>query len=184
MINKTVYITRSSVFFPNEPIENEEMEQYLGMVGGKPSLCKNIVLRRNGIKKRYYALDKEGNVTHTNVEIAANAINGLFDDKITLNDIDVLACGTASPEQIMPSHGSMVHGALGGEKNIDVVSFAGSCCTGMQALKYAQMTILAGFAEKSVCSASERLSSWMRAKYFNAELNALQELEDKPILAF
>ncbi len=183
-MNKSVYITRASVFFPNQPVANENMEQYLGMVNGKPSLARRIVLGKNGIKSRYYALDKEGNVTHTNVQIAANAICGLFDDTFTLEDMDVLACGTTSPEQIVPSHGVMVHGMLGGKKRTEVVSFAGSCCTGMQALKYGYMSVLSENSDNAVCSASERLSAWMTARYFQEETKNLNQLEKRPMLAF
>ena len=31
------YITKSAKFFPNEPVSNDEMESYLGMVDNKPS---------------------------------------------------------------------------------------------------------------------------------------------------
>ena len=179
-----VYINKASKFFPNAPVSNEEMESYLGMVDGKPSKARRIVLSRNGIKQRYYALDKEGNVTHTNAQMAANAVRGLFDGKIRLEDIDLLSCGTASPEQIVPSHGVMVHGELGGEKNIEVVSFAGSCCTGMDALKYAFMAVKLGSSRNAVVSASERLSSWMRASYFQKESEELAKLESQPMLAF
>ena len=65
---------------PNEPVSNADMETYLGMIDGRPSKARAIVLNRNGIKQRYYALDKHGNVTHTNVQMAANAIRGLMDE--------------------------------------------------------------------------------------------------------
>ena len=90
---------------PNEPVSNADMETYLGMIDGRPSKARAIVLNRNGIKQRYYALDKHGNVTHTNVQMAANAIRGLMDESLSVDDIDLIACGTASPEQLMPSHG-------------------------------------------------------------------------------
>jgi 3-oxoacyl-[acyl-carrier-protein] synthase-3 len=184
MMNESVYITRVSKFFPNEPVVNQDMEMYLGTVDGRPSLARRIILGKNGIKSRYYALDKEGNVTHTNVEIAVKAINGLFDENIAPQDIEVLACGTSSPEQILPSHGVMVHGALGGNKSMEVVSFSGSCCTGMHALKYCYMSVLSGNAKNAVCSASERLSAWMTSRYFEKESEKLKELEEKPMLAF
>ena len=120
-----VYITKAAKFLPNAPVGNDEMEDYLGLVDGKPSKARTLILSRNGIKSRYYALDREGNVTHTNVQMAANAVRGLLDENFTLDDIDVLSCGTATPEQVMPSHGVMVHGELGGKRNIEVVSFAG-----------------------------------------------------------
>lgn len=179
-----VFITKAAKFLPGEPIGNEEMEDYLGMVDGKPSRARRIILKRNGIKQRYYALDKNGNVTHTNVEMAALAIRGLADEHFSLEDIDVLACGTASPEQIMPSHGVQVHGEMDTKRNIEVVSFAGSCCAGADALKYACMSVQLDPSVNAVASASERLSAWMRASYFQKESEHLAMLENQPMLAF
>ena len=179
-----VYITKASKFLPNDPIGNDEMEDYLGMVDGKPSKARRVILRRNGIKQRYYALDKNGKVTHTNVQMAANAVKGLFDDKLTVDDLDLLACGTGSPEQLVPSHGVMVHGELGGSNNMEVVSFAGSCCTGVDALKYCAMAVKLGLANNAAAVASERLSVWMQSSYFQKESEQLAELENQPMLAF
>lgn len=180
-----IYITHLTTFFPNEPIENGEMEAYIGLVNPKSAIAKRLVLERNGIRRRYYALDKDGHVTHTNVEMSALAVRRLLDDaRLTPSDIDLLACGTASPEQLMPSHGVMVHGALGGDGGAEVVSFAGSCCTGMYALKYAWLSMRAGESRRAVCVASERLSAWMRARYFEREAELIDRLSDKPILAF
>lgn len=179
-----VYITKTSKFLPNAPVGNADMEKFLGMIDGKPSKARGIVLRRNGIRQRYYALDADGNPTHTNVEMAANAIRGLFDDTFSADDIDLLACGTASPETLIPSHGIMVHGALGGTRNTEVVSFAGSCCTGVDALKYACMAVQINPAANAVVSASERLSAWMKASYFQKESEQLSLLDNKPMLAF
>ncbi len=179
-----VYITKVSKFLPNNPVDNDSMEDYLGMVGGCPSKARRIILRRNGIKQRYYALDKEGRVTHTNAQMAANAIRGLLSESFKLSDIDVLSCGTGSPEQLIPSHGVMVHGELGGDRDIEVVSFAGSCCTGADALKYACMAVQVDSRINAVASASERLSAWLRATYFQKESDHLDLLKEKPMLAF
>jgi len=181
---ESVYITKAAVFFPNEPVPNEEMEQYLGMINGKPSLARRIILGKNGIKSRYYALDKEGNVTHTNVQIAANAIRNLLDDKVGLDDIDLIACGTTSPDQLLPSHAAMVRGELGGERNIEAASFAGSCCTGMQAMRYAYLSVLTGNAKNAVCCGSERLSAWMTTRNFEKETELFDQIEKRPMLAF
>ncbi len=179
-----VFITKASRFLPNDPVENDDMEAFLGMVDGKPSKARRVILRRNGIKQRYYALDKDGNVTHTNVQMAANAVLGLLDDQLTIDDIDLLSCGTGSPEQLIPSHGVMVHGELGGKKHMEVVSFAGSCCSGADALKYAYMAVKLGLSKNAVAVASERSSAWMRASYFQKESEQLAQLEDQPMLAF
>ena len=183
-MSKNVYINRFSAFFPNEPIENDDMEQYIGLVNAKSALAKRLILEKNGIKKRYYALNKAGEVTHTNVQMAANAVKGLIDEQLTLDEIDLLACGTASPEQLMPSHGVMVHGELKGSRDIEVVSFAGSCCSGMHALKYAYFSTLTGDSRNAVCVTSERLSAWMMARYFEKESELINQLSKRPILAF
>lgn len=179
-----VYITKVSKFLPNDPVSNDDMEKHLGMIDGKPSKARNIVLRNNGIKQRYYAIDGEGNPTHTNVEMAAKAIRNLLDEHLSLDDIDLLACGTATPEQLIPSHGVMVHGELGGSRNIEVVSFAGSCCTGVDALKYACMAVQLDPSLTAVVSASEKTSSWMKASYFQHEVSYLSTLESHPMLSF
>lgn len=67
---------------------------------------------------------------------------------------------------------------------MEVVSFAGSCCTGADALKYAYMAVKLGLSKNAVAVASERASVWMRASYFQKESELLSQLEDKPILAF
>ena len=72
-----VFITQTSHFFPNEPVPNDEMEDYLGLINNHKSLSRPIVLRNNGIKTRYYALDKKGNMTHSSIQMAANSIRGL-----------------------------------------------------------------------------------------------------------
>jgi 3-oxoacyl-[acyl-carrier-protein] synthase-3 len=97
-----VYITRTARFLPNQPISSDEMEDYLGMISGKPSKSRRIVLRNNGIKTRYYALTKEGKATHTNAQMAALAIRGLFENEPHgLKSFQFLSCGTSSPDQIL-----------------------------------------------------------------------------------
>jgi 3-oxoacyl-[acyl-carrier-protein] synthase III len=55
-----VHINGLGVFLPGEPVPNDNMEEYLGYVFGKPSRFKKIVLKKSQIKKRYYALDRQG----------------------------------------------------------------------------------------------------------------------------
>lgn len=180
---RPVYITRLSKFLPNDPVSNDEMEKVLGVVNGKPSKARSIVLRNNGIKTRYYAL-RDGKSTHTNVEICANAIRGLFDEKLPLESIDILAVGTSSPEQVIPSHGSMVHGALGIKKGVELISAMGTCCSSIQALKYAQMAIASGMAENAAGCGSEKMSTWMHASRFEPEAENLSKLEENGYIAF
>lgn len=159
------------------------MESYLGMVEGSPSKAKPIILRNNRIKSRYYALDKEGNSTHSNTELTVEAIKTLFGDGFNVEDIDLLSCGTTSPDQLLPSHTSMVHGLLM-NKPVEILSPAGSCCAGMHAMRYAFLSILAGERQQAVCTGSEKLSTWMTAKNFKKEPDKRAAIESNPIVAF
>ena len=91
-----VYITKTSKFLPNKVISNDEMESYLGLINNTVSKVKALILRNNKITSRYYALDKDGQPTHTNAELTFKAIEALFDDEFTKDDMEVLSCGTSS----------------------------------------------------------------------------------------
>ncbi|UII27335.1 beta-ketoacyl-ACP synthase III [Fulvivirga maritima] len=182
---KDVFITRASAFLPNDPVYNADLEEYLGYINGKKSRSKEIILRRNGIKERYYAVNKEGKSTHTNAEMVANAIRGLFkNDPDEITTIELLSCGTSSPDQIMPSHAVMVHGCLPETSNIEVVSPSGVCCSGMHALKYAYMSLKLGDKSKAVTSGSERIAIAMTADKYEEEIQKMQELEENPYIGF
>ena len=179
-----VFITKASTYLPNEPISNDEMESYLGMVNNTPSKARALILRNNQIKTRYYALDKNGKSTHTNAEITANAIEGLFDEHFKKEDMELLSCGTTSADQIQPSHASMVHGVLNPGKSIEINTSMGLCNAGMNAFNYAFMSVKAGIKQNAVCTGSERFSAWMTADKFDHEAENLKLLEEKPIIAF
>ena len=178
-----VYINKVSKYLPHEPISNEEMEEALGQINGEPSRARRIVLRNNGIQQRYYALDREGNLTHSNADLTKEAISGLFDNEFTPKDMEVLSCGTSSPDQLLPSHATMVHGLLA-NKNIELNSAAGVCSAGMSALKFGYMSVLSGNSNNAVCTGSERSSSRMLARMFKKEVETLEGLEEQPVVAF
>lgn len=180
-----VYITKAGKFLPNLPIGNDEMEEYLGLINHQPSKSKRIVLRNNGIKQRYYAMDKNGNPTHTNSQMVSLAIRDMLaNDKNEIKKIDLLSCGTSTPDQMMPSHGVMVHGWLPEANAIEVVSPSGVCCAGMHALKYALMAVKLGEAKNAVASGSERLSRIMRSEAFEEEAHKLAAAEKDPHIVF
>ena len=180
-----VYITNTAVYFPNNPVSNDEMEEFLGYIDNKPSKSKRIVLRNNGIKNRFYALTKEGKPTHTNAEMTAKATRELFkNDAEKIKSIELLSCGTSSPDQMMPSHGVMVHGLLPETNDIEVVSPAGVCCAGMHAFKYAYLAIKSGDVHNAVATGSERFSVSLVSKVFEDEAQQLKALEANPYIGF
>ena len=179
----SVYITRLSKYLPNEPIDNDHMEEKLGRIDGKTSKARRIVLRNNQIKTRYYALDDQGNVTHNNAQLVSKAIEDLCDDHFDKHDIELLSCGTSTPDQMLPSHSSMVHGYLK-NGNLEINSPSGACCSGMNALKYGYMSVLSNQVNNAVCAGSERVSTWVRSELYEDEIDHLKELEKAPVISF
>ncbi len=178
-----VYITKSNKFLPNSPISNDEMENMLGLINDETSKARRIVLRNNGIKNRFYAIDENGNPTHSNADLTFLAIKGLFDDHFTSKNIELLSCGTSTPDLLLPSHAAMVHGLLQNQ-SIELNSSSGVCNAGMNALKYGFLSVKSGNTVNAVCTGSERVSSWMLADKFENEIVNLKKLEEQPIVAF
>jgi len=177
------YINKITQFLPNRPVFNDEMEDYLGKIKGLKSKSKAIILRHNGIKTRYYAIDENGQPTHTVTDMAVEAIKLMASDKFNLNDIDLLSCGSASPDIMMPGMACMVHGQLG-IPAVDAMTATGSCNSAMWALNYAYMKVLTGQSKNAVCAAAERMSAWMVAKNFEEESKHLEVLGQNPYVAF
>jgi 3-oxoacyl-[acyl-carrier-protein] synthase-3 len=185
-MNRDVYITDLARFLPNAPVDNDNIERVLGRLNGKPSRAMRVTLRSNGIRLRHYAIDPAtGKLTHTNANMTAEAVRAVLQRaNAPLTSLDLLSCGTSSPDQIAPAHGNMVHGELKSPP-CEVVTFAGICATGASALKYAYLNVATGQSSTAVSSGSEFVSSCMRANQFKPETDAmLAELEAKPELAF
>ncbi|WP_339740509.1 beta-ketoacyl-ACP synthase III [uncultured Sunxiuqinia sp.] len=178
-----VFINSVSKFLPNAPVSNDDMERYLGLINGKPSRVKRIVLKQNGIRSRYYALDKNQKMTHTNAELAFRSITKLFPDEQIPDDIEVLACATGNPDQLLPSHASMVHGLMK-NKPMEIYSCAGVCLTCLQALKVSFMSIASGLSKKAICSTSELASPTLMSKNYEEEYEHCARVGEDPYMAF
>jgi 3-oxoacyl-[acyl-carrier-protein] synthase-3 len=180
------YITDIASFLPNAPVDNDEIENVLGMIGGRPSRSRKIVLRNNGIQTRHYAIDPaSGHYTHTNAQMAAEAVRALarrsgFD----LGDLSCLCAGTTSADLLLPAHGHMVHGELA-TPPCEVFSASAVCTSGMSALRYAMLNVQAGSHPNAISIGSEFPSRYMRGRNFEPEMESrISELEKRPELAF
>ena len=168
-MSNEVYLTRAAAFLPNEPVSNDQMEAVLGMAGGIPSRVRRMILRSNGITSRHYAIDPATHAaTHTNAELAAEALRRLFAAAPEARDSGCLACATSYPDQTMPGHGVMVHG-LSGLPPCETVSLAGVCVSGMAAMKYAYQAVKTGEHAAAIAVASENASAIMRGEIFQSE---------------
>ncbi|HEX8702416.1 MAG TPA: 3-oxoacyl-[acyl-carrier-protein] synthase III C-terminal domain-containing protein, partial [Myxococcaceae bacterium] len=163
---RDVFITSLGKFLPGEPISNDQMEEYLGKVRGRPSRARSRVLSQNGITQRYYAIDKEQRSRFRNWELAVNAIkDALGRSPITLSEMDLLVTATTQADLVLPGFASQVHRALGGPA-CEVASLHGICSSGMQALRNATLQVATGEAERAVVCASELVSRLLKAGHY------------------
>ena len=179
----TAYLNAWGICLPNDPISNRDVERVLGAVGGKASRMKDVILSRNGILTRYYAIDPEtGESTHTNSELTAAAIQNLLDRSgLKKEAISLLACGTSSPDQWIPNHAAMVQGALQ-MAPCEIVSTSGVCCSGMTALRYACNVIRLNECGHAIVTGSELASGSLKSGHFRHQIESRDD--HNPYLTF
>ena len=164
-----IYITSSGIFLPNAPVSKHDMEHYLGKINGQKSRVKRHILKQNGIKSRFYAIDKSQKKTHSNAQLAVNAVyKAVEKSELSMEDIQLLCTGTTQGDLPIPGFGSMVHGSLPITK-CEVASFQSVCASGMMAIKNAYAQIKANEKQNAICVASELVSRLFKASRFEAQ---------------
>jgi 3-oxoacyl-[acyl-carrier-protein] synthase-3 len=165
-----VFINSIGKFLPGEPISNDQMEDYLGRINGRPSKVKNRILKSNGIQQRYYALDQNQQTTYLNSQMAAYAIrDALAQVDLEPSAIDLLCAGTSWADLLVPGFASMVHGELPELSPVEIVSNQGVCCAGVAALKYAASQVRLGEKRGAIAVASELASRLFKHTNFESE---------------
>lgn len=168
--SQAAFITQIGKFLPGHPVCNEEIEDYLGRVNGRPSRVRGRILKSNGIQQRYYAIDRQQKTTISNSQMAAAAVrDALQKAAIAPQDLDLLACGTTWPDLLVPGFASMVHGELPELPALEATSHQGVCCAGVAALKYAASQIQLGQKRQAVAVASELASRLFKHARFEGE---------------
>jgi 3-oxoacyl-[acyl-carrier-protein] synthase-3 len=179
-----VYINDIAAFLPNEPVGNEEIEDVLGKIHDNRSRIKSMVLKNNGIQKRYYAIDRQtGKLNYTNAQLTAEAIKRLKPyEGFSINEIQCLCCGTTIADVIAPGHGLMVMGELG-IPPCEVITTSGICLSGITSFKAAYANIALQLSDNAVATGSELASSLIRSNFFE-HLKGDPDFKNHPILAF
>ena len=165
----SAYITSVGAFLPGEPIGNDDLQSYLGTVPGGSGRLRRRMLDANGIEKRHYAIDRDGNSTMLNEELAERAVlAALASRDLTAADVGMLATGTTQGDLPVPGFASMVHGRLGGGP-MEILSAGGVCCSGAAALRAAEAAIRLDRHRVAVAVGSELVSRALRADRFSQE---------------
>ncbi|MGH9767284.1 MAG: beta-ketoacyl synthase N-terminal-like domain-containing protein, partial [Blastocatellia bacterium] len=171
---ESVYITALGKFLPGPPVSNDEMEDHLGMIGGKPSRLKARILKQNGILSRHYAIDREGKVNYWNCDLAAHAArDAISRSELSLAEIEMLTAATSQSDLLAPGFASLAHGELRAP-SCEIASLSGVCASGVMALKYAAQNIRGGEHRNALVCASEFTSRFFRHGLFE-ETRAFKE---------
>lgn len=132
-----VYINSTGRYLPGKAINNEEIENILGLIHGKKSRLKNKILKSNGILQRHYAINDQQETQISNSDMAANAglacINHSY---LSPSKIQMLSCATSQGDMVLPGFGSMVQAALN-VSEVELHTSHGICSSSMMALKTA-----------------------------------------------
>lgn len=164
-----VYITATGSYLPNEPVANEEMERFLGLINETPSRTKDIFLRKNGIKTRHYALDKQQNSTHKAYQMAAEAVkNCIAVSSLDIKEVEMLSAATTQSDLPVPGFASMVH-AESGIGRCGLASHQSVCAASLMAIQNAYLQVKSGTVNNAVCCAAELPSRMFKAKRFEGQ---------------
>lgn len=164
-----VYINATGIFLPGTPVDNNEIEDYLGKINGEESAVKSRILKQNGIKTRYYAIDKAQQSQYSNAKLAANAItNAVNSCGLKQHDIELIATGTTQGDLPVPGFASMVHAHLD-IPSCEVAGFQSVCASGMMAIKDAFIKIKAGEKNNAVAVGSEFASRLFKSSRFDGQ---------------
>jgi 3-oxoacyl-[acyl-carrier-protein] synthase-3 len=163
------YITNTGSFLPGDPVENQDIHQYLGKVLGEGRV-RSKILAVNGIQTRHYALDKQQSATHSIYELAAEAVKDCLPQDGAAPRIDYLSAGTTYAPILAPGLSSLLHDQLSRDKivnhSIEINSNSGICSSGAQALVNAARAVKSGEAKAAVCVGVEQSSVGLRSGAF------------------
>ena len=165
---RDVYINGLGCFLPGEPVGNHDIEDRIGRIGGLPCKYKSLILRQNRIRTRHYALDRAGQPTHCNSEMAANAIaDAIRKSEITAKDISYLAASTTIGDLMVPGLASHVHARIG-LPPIEIANFQSVCASSLMAMKAAWLQVRAGEHDCAAVCGSEFASRYFRPGFYES----------------
>ncbi len=162
------YITSMGAFLPGKPVANDEVENILGRIDGRPSRLGPRILKSNGILTRHYAMDSQQRTTHQTSEMAAEAARQcLARSGIDADRIDMLAVGSTQGDLPLPGLASMVQGELG-LPPCEILTTHGVCSAGIQALRGVSAQIRLGERRQALVCASELSSRLLKGSRYEA----------------
>lgn len=162
------YITSTGSFLPGPPVDNEEMEEILGQIHGKPSRLKARILKANGIRTRHYAIDKSHRTLFTNAQMAVNAAKAcMARSALPMKTVGLLSCATTQGDLVIPGFGSMVQAELG-IPEVELHTTHGICSSSAMAIRAAVNTLRLKDQSSALVVVSELASRLFKKSRYEA----------------
>jgi 3-oxoacyl-[acyl-carrier-protein] synthase-3 len=146
-----VYITNSASYLPGEPVNNEEMDIFIGSINKMSKRIKKRILAENGIKHRHYAIDEHGQSLHSVSTMGAKVVEALTGQNTKLN---FLSAATTGGDCAAPGLANLIQGQLH-LPPIETLSVSGICAASIGALNAAAQAVQSGAADHAIAVASE-----------------------------
>lgn len=160
------YITYTGSFLPGPPVENEDIERFLGTLEGESDV-KRQVLAMNGILRRHYAQDHSQQPTHDVYQLATQAIEDCLDKCDATPSISFLSAGATYAPLSGPGLASLIHHRLqvAGriEQPVEISSHAGICTSAAAALVAASRAVKSGEHSAAICVGAEHASQVLKS---------------------
>ncbi|WP_149193545.1 iron-containing redox enzyme family protein [Luteimonas suaedae] len=173
-----VYITATGAYYPGPAIDNEAIDRYIEPINALSPRLKRRILGENGIATRHYAIDEDGNSTHSCAGLAAAAVRACLgeDHAPALRAIDLLAAATSSGDLLLPGFANMVQAELGAPA-MATASHHGVCASGVMALQHAALALQHGqYRDALVATAEFPSRLFKRSRFapvgYNADFDA------------
>lgn len=164
----SAYVTSTGSFLPGPPIENDDIEQILGLVEGRSSRLKSRILRANGIRTRHYAIDSEQRTTYSNEQLAVLAARAcMASSPLPMRSVGLLSCATTQGDLVIPGFGSMVQAGLG-VPEVELHTAHGVCSSSVMAVRAAVNTLRVGDQTSALVVVSEVASRLLKHTRYEA----------------
>lgn len=162
----SVYVTSTGSFLPGAPVGNDDIDRYIAPLNAASTRIKRRILAENGITRRHYAIDANGETVISNTQMAAMAIHDcLRDAEIELQDVSILCTGSSGGDLAMPGFANMVQGELHAPPMI-TSAHQGVCAAGMAALQHAASALELSDTGHALVAASEMPSRMFKRSRF------------------
>ena len=157
-----VYITQTASFMPGEPVNNDEMDQFIGSINRMSSRIKERILAENGIQWRHYALDAQGKSLHSVTSMGTKVVAALIANN---SKPQFLAAATTGGDCAAPGLANLIQGELQ-LPPLETHSVSGICAASIGALSAAAHAVESQSAETAIAVASEFPSRLFKASRF------------------